>query len=49
MGPNENGNSSVHYRLRQKKVKDRVIVKFVRRDKRNVIYKQRSQLHGKDT
>ena len=32
-----------------KKVKERIIVKFVRRDKRNEIYKQRSKLHGKDT
>ena len=30
-------------------MEERIIVKFVRRDKRNEIYKQRSKLHGKDT
>lgn len=32
-----------------KTMKERIIVKLVRRDKRNEIYKQRSKLHGKDT
>ena len=46
---NEQEISTAHRLPATKKVKDRVIVKFVRRDKRNEIFKQRSKLHGKDT
>lgn len=46
---NEQEISTAHRLPATKKVKERIIVKFVRRDKRNEIYKQRSKLHGKDT
>lgn len=46
---NEREISTAHRLPATKKVKERIIVKFVRRDKRNEIYKQRSKLHGKDT
>ena len=41
---------STPYRLSAtKKVKERIIVKFVTRDKRNEIYEQTAKLHGRDT
>ena len=43
---NEQEISTAHRLPPTKKVKERIIVKF---DKRNEIYKQRSKLHGKDT
>ena len=46
---NEQEISTAHRLPATKKVKERIIVKFVRRDKRNEINKQRSKLHGKDT
>ena len=48
---NEQEISTAHRLAATKKVKERIIVKFVRHDKRNEIYKQRSRLHGirKDT
>ena len=38
--------STAHRPPATKKVKERIIVKFLRRDKRNEIYKQRSKLYS---
>ncbi len=47
VGLDENDISVAHRLRAMKNTKDRIIVKFVKRSKRNEVYKQRSKLNGK--
>ena len=49
VGLDENDISVAHRLRATKNTKDRIIVKFVKRNKRDEVYKQRSKLNGKTT